>query len=241
MRIIQTDTYQAMSRKAAAVIAAQVIAKPDSTLGLATGDSPLGVYQCLIDWHKSGDIDFSQVKTVNLDEYRGLSPDDEQSYRFFMYKNLFSGINVPAENRHIPDGLAGDPAAECARYDDVIARCGGIDLQLLGIGNNGHIGFNEPADAFTKGTHCVGLTDSTIDANSRFFAKREDVPVRAYTMGVRTILSARKIVLIATGERKAQIIKQAFFGDITPLVPASALQLHGDVTLVGDKAALSLI
>jgi glucosamine-6-phosphate deaminase len=230
-----------MSGKAAGIIAATVLLKPDSVLGLATGSSPIGVYDNLIEWYKCGRIDFSKTTAVNLDEYKGAAPDTEQGYRFFMEQKLFSKINIPPENRHIPDGLAADPSAECERYDSIINRCGGIDLQLLGIGLNGHIGFNEPDDEFAKDTHVVDLTASTIEANSRFFSRREDVPVQAYTMGIRTIMRARKILLIVSGEQKADIVKSAFFGAVTPRVPASILQFHGGLTVVGDKAALSLI
>ena len=240
LRIIRAADYSDLSRKAAGIIAATVTVKPDSVLGLATGDSPVGVYNFLTDWYKNGYVDFSETTAFNLDEYRGLTRDAEQSYRLFMYKNLFSGINIPNERRHIPDGVASDPDAECLRYERAIKSCGGIDLQLLGIGHNGHIGFNEPGPAFVGDTHLVDLTESTIEANSRFFSKRSEVPVQAYTMGIRTIMSARKVLLIVSGEKKAEILRRAFFGDITPEVPASVLQLHGDFTLVADEAALSL-
>jgi len=230
-----------LSRKAAGIIAAMVTLKPDSVLGLATGDSPLGVYRHLADSYNSGDIDFSHTRAFNLDEYRGLGPDAEQSYRLFMWKNLFSKINIKPENLNIPNGLAGDPPAECARYEEAIKSCGGIDLQLLGIGNNGHIGFNEPNAGFIVNTHLVDLSDSTIDANSRFFQRRGDVPTQAYTMGIGSIMRARKIVLIVSGRQKAEIVKHAFCGGVYPEIPASILQLHGDFTLVGDEPALSLI
>ena len=223
------------------MIASAVTLKPDCTLGLATGDSPIGTYGYLADWFINGYLDFSRAAAFNLDEYKGLAPDAEQGYRRFMRENLFSKINMPEGNIHIPDGLAKDTDAECSGYEEAIRRFGGIDLQLLGIGANGHIGFNEPAGAFVADTHLTDLTENTIDANSRFFDRREDVPTQAYTMGIRTIMSARKIVLIATGVKKAAIVKLAFFGGITPEVPASVLQLHGDFTLIGDEAALSLI
>jgi glucosamine-6-phosphate deaminase len=210
-------------------------------LGLATGGTPIGVYQCLIEWHLKGFVDFSEATAFNLDEYRGVPPQSDQSYRHYMSANLFSKIDIKPENAHIPDGLAEDPARECGRYEKLIRDCGGVDVQLLGIGNNGHIGFNEPDGAFAGETHLVDLSQSTIDANSRFFAKREDVPVQAYTMGVGTIMRARKIVLIASGGGKAEIVRRAFFGAITPEAPASILQLHDDFTLVGDAAALSLL
>jgi len=230
-----------MSRRAAGLIAAAVVTKPDAVLGLATGDSPIGAYGYLCDWYRDGHIDFSQASALNLDEYCGIEPDAVQSYSYFMRRYLFSKINISSDNQHIPDGLARDPGRECVRYDAIIAARGGIDVQLLGIGLNGHIGFNEPGPEFVKDTHVVALSESTIDANSRFFDDRRDVPVKAYTMGICTIMRARRIVLIASGERKADIIKRAFFDAVTPGVPASILQLHADVTLVGDEAALSLI
>ena len=241
MRVIRAVDYFDLSRKAAGIIAAMVTLKPDSVLGLATGDSPLGIYRHLADSFNSGDIDFSQTRAFNLDEYRGLAPDAEQSYRLFMWKNLFSKINIKTENLNIPDGLAGDPDAECARYEAAIRDCGGVDMQLLGIGHNGHIGFNEPGGSFVVNTHLVDLTDSTIDANSRFFKTREEVPVQAYTMGIGSIMRARKVLLIVTGRQKAEIVKRAFRGAVSPEVPASILQLHCDFTLVGDEAALSLM
>ena len=241
MRIIRTADFQAMSQKAAEMLAAVVILKPDCTFGLATGSSPLGIYKYLAEWHKSGRVDFSQATAFNLDEYKGVAPDAEQSYRYFMFSNLFSKINMPLKNQHIPNGLASDPAAECMRYEAAIEKCGGIDVQLLGIGLNGHIGFNEPQDGFAKDTHLTFLTESTISANSRFFDKPEDVPVQAYTMGIRTIMRTRKILLVVTGAAKAEIVKRAFFGEITPKVPASVLLLHNDVTVIGDEDALSLI
>ena len=199
MRIYQGKDYADMSRKAANILSAQVILKPDSVLGLATGSTPIGTYKQLIEWYQKGDVDFSEVTSVNLDEYKGLSPDNEQSYHYFMRHNLFDHINIRPENIHLPNGLENDIRKECARYDEVIRSTGGIDLQLLGIGHNGHIGFNEPEDAFEKGTHCVELTQSTIDANKRFFKKEEDVPRFAYTMGIKNIMQAKKILVIVSG------------------------------------------
>ncbi len=239
MRIISVKDYQEMSRAAASLIAAQVLGKPDSVLGLATGSSPIGAYQKLIEWHKAGALDFSACSTANLDEYVGLTKDNDQSYAYFMRQNLFDHINIPAERLNIPDGTNPNAAAECARYDKVIEELGGIDLQLLGIGRNGHIGFNEPADVFVRGTNCVQLTESTIDANKRFFAREEDVPRQAYTMGIGAIMLARKVVMVASGEDKADAIRATVQGDITPYVPASILQLHRDFVLVADEAALS--
>lgn len=228
-----------MSRKAANIISAQIILKPDCVLGLATGSTPIGTYQQLIERYREGDLDFSQVRTANLDEYRGLTRDNDQSYYYFMYHNLFKEVNIDMANTNIPDGTNPDSAAEAARYDQVIRDLGGVDLQLLGMGHNGHIGFNEPSDAFDKGTHCVDLQPSTIEANKRFFASIDDVPKQAYTMGIQTIMSARKILLLVSGAEKAEILHKALCGPITPHVPASVLQLHNDVTVVADEAALS--
>jgi glucosamine-6-phosphate deaminase len=241
MRIHRAKDFQDMSRKAANILSAQVILDSQSVLGLATGESPTGVYRQLIEWHKKGDIDFSECVSVNLDEYCGLGPDNEQSYSHFMRKNFFSGINIKPENTHLPNGLETDAEKECGRYERLIHRLGGIDMQLLGLGLNGHIGFNEPGAAFEAETHMVELTKSTIEANKRFFEKEEDVPRKAYTMGIRTIMQAKRIVIIVSGEKKAGIVRKAFFGPITPEIPASVLQLHNNVALVGDEAALSLI
>ena len=241
MRILYASDYNDLSRKAANIIAAQVILKPDCVLGLATGSSPLGTYKCLIEGYEKGDLDFSRCKAANLDEYRGLPKDNDQSYAYFMYENLFKHINIDMANTNIPDGMNADAEAECKRYDEAVRALGGVDIQLLGIGHNGHIGFNEPADEFPKGTHCVDLTQSTIDANTRFFARKEDVPTQAYTMGIQTIMSAKKILLIASGEGKADIVCRMAAGPVTPSVPASVLQLHNDVTIVADKEALSVL
>ena len=230
-----------MSRKAANIISAQVIMKPDCVLGLATGSTPIGLYQQLVAWYEKGDLDFSEVRTVNLDEYKGLSRENDQSYYYFMHHNLFDHVNLPAENSHLPNGMELDSDRECRRYSELIRSMGGVDLQLLGIGHNGHIGFNEPGDAFDNDVHCVNLTQSTIEANKRFFASADDVPKQAYTMGIKTIMQAKKILIVASGEDKADIVRDAFFGPITPKVPASVLQLHNDVTLVADEAALSKI
>ena len=230
-----------MSRKAANIISAQVIMKPDCVLGLATGSTPIGLYQQLVAWYEKGDLDFSEVRTVNLDEYKGLPKENDQSYYYFMHHNLFDHVNLPAENSHLPNGMEPDSDKECRRYSELIRSMGGVDLQLLGIGHNGHIGFNEPGDAFDNDVHCVDLTQSTIEANKRFFASADDVPKQAYTMGIKTIMQAKKILIVASGEDKADIVRDAFFGPITPKVPASVLQLHNDVTLVADEAALSKI
>ena len=239
MRIISARDYDHMSRQAANNISAQVILKPNSVLGLATGSSPIGTYKQLIEWYKKGDIDFSQVHTVNLDEYVGLDYSSDQSYVYFMRHNFFDHINIDLANTNIPKGTNPDARAECTCYDNIIRSLGGIDLQLLGLGPNGHIGFNEPDDSFTKGTHKVALTDATIQANKRFFEKEEDVPRYAYTMGICDIMQAERVVMVVSGESKAGIVKEAFTGPVTPRVPASILQLHKDFTLVADEAALS--
>ena len=239
MRLYRAKDYNDLSRKAANIISAQVIMKPDCVLGLATGSSPLGTYRQLIEWYKKGDLDFSEVKSVNLDEYKGLPKDNDQSYYYFMHQNFFFFFNINPENTHIPNGMEPDSEKECSRYNQVISDLGGIDLQLLGLGHNGHIGFNEPDTAFAKMTHCVDLAPSTIEANKRFFASADDVPRQAYTMGIKTIMQARKILLIVSGEDKAQILYDVLNGPITPHVPASILQLHSDVTVVADEAALS--
>ena len=241
MRLIRAKDYQDASRKVANIISAQVILKPDCVLGLATGSSPVGAYQQMIKWCDKGDVDFSQTKTVNLDEYVGLAADHDKSYAYFMRKNFFDGINIDQKNTNLPNGLELDAAKECARYDKVIADLGGVDLQLLGIGANGHIGFNEPAEQFSVGTNRVGLTASTIAANSRFFENESMVPRQAYTMGMMAIMQAKRIVMIATGANKAQAVYDAFCGPVTPQMPASILQLHPDFVLVADEEALSLV
>ena len=241
MKIIKAKSYQDLSRKAANLISAQVILKPECVLGLATGSTPIGTYRQLVEWYQKDDVDFSRVTTFNLDEYVGLSPENPQSYHAFMRRNLFDHVNLAPERCHVPDGCATDLARACREYDAAIAERGGIDLQLLGIGHNGHIGFNEPGGAFEKETHCVALTENTIQANARFFGPGEKVPTHAYTMGIKTIMSAKKILLIASGEDKAEILNKMICGPIVPAVPASVLQLHNDVTVVADAAALSQV
>lgn len=241
MRLIRARDYQDASRKVANIISAQVILKPDCVLGLATGSSPVGAYQQMIKWCAQGDVDFSETKTVNLDEYVGLAADHDQSYAYFMRKNFFEGINIDKANTNLPNGLELDATKECARYDKVIADLGGVDLQLLGIGANGHIGFNEPAEQFSTGTNRVDLTASTISANSRFFENENMVPRQAYTMGMLAIMQAKRIIMIATGANKAQAVYDAFCGPVTPKMPASILQLHPDFVLVADEEALALV
>lgn len=240
MNIIRAKDYQDMSRKAADIISAQIIMKPDCVLGLATGSTPVGTYRQLIEWYEKGDLDFSRVSTVNLDEYRGLTHIDPQSYYYFMQENLFDHVNIDKAATHVPDGTNPDAADACAKHEQIIKSLGGIDLQLLGLGNNGHIGFNEPGAAFEKETHLVDLAESTIRANARFFTSIDEVPKQAYTMGIRTIMQAKKILVVVSGEGKADIVSRAFFGPVTPEVPASILQMHPDVTVVCDEAALSL-
>jgi glucosamine-6-phosphate deaminase len=232
MKFFEVENYEKLSQKAANIIAAQVIFKPNCVLGLATGSSPLGTYEQLANKCKDGELDFTEVTSVNLDEYVGLTGDNDQSYRYFMDTNLFSKINIDPKKTHVPNGCADDLAQEGARYDALIAELGGIDLQLLGIGLDGHIGFNEPDDVFTKETHRVTLDPSTIEANARFFASKEEVPTEAITMGMQAIMQAKKVLLIANGKNKKDIIEKAFFGPITSQVPASILQLHPDLTVI---------
>lgn len=241
MKIIKAKDYNDMSRKAANIISAQVIMKPNCVLGLATGSTPIGTYAQLVDWYNKGDLDFSGVTTVNLDEYKGLTKDNDQSYYYFMNANLFSKVNINKERTFLPDGTEPDSVKACADYNNIIASVGGVDLQLLGLGHNGHIGFNEPGIAFEAETHCVTLTESTVKANQRFFASADEVPKQAYTMGIKTIMQAKKILVVVSGEDKAAILKQVVTGPITPEVQASVLQLHNDVTIVADEAALSLL
>lgn len=241
MKIYKAKDYKDMSRKAANIISAQVIMKPNCVLGLATGSTPIGTYDQLVEWYNKGDLDFSEVTTVNLDEYKGLPRTNDQSYYYFMHQHLFDRVNIDPERTNVPNGMEPDAEKECGRYEELIRSLGGVDLQLLGLGHNGHIGFNEPGEAFEKETHCVDLTESTIEANKRFFASADDVPKQAYTMGIKTIMQAKKILIVVNGENKADIVERAFFGPVTPEVPASILQLHNDVTLVVDEAALAKI
>lgn len=239
MKLYRTTDYQEMSRTAAMILAAQICLEPGCVLGLATGSTPVGTYEELVRRYQAGQLDFSEVKSANLDEYRGLPRDNNQSYYSFMQKHLFRHVNIRPENTFIPDGTQPDAGAECARYEETLARLGGVDLQILGLGHNGHIGFNEPADTFARTTHCVELTPSTIEANKRFFAKEEDVPRQAYTMGIGTIMRARKILLLVSGEDKADILRDVISGPVTPRVPGSILQFHPDVTVIADEAALA--
>lgn len=237
MNFIIADDYEDMSRKAADLIAQWIESDPSCVLGLATGSTPIGLYGQLVDDCKAGKISFSDVTTFNLDEYRGLSGDHDQSYRYFMNENLFDHVDIDKARTHVPDGSNPDADAVCDEYEAAIEAAGGIDLQLLGLGHNGHIGFNEPAPDFPKRTHLVELTESTIQANSRLFDSIDDVPREAYTMGIGTIMRARSVLVVANGEGKADIVRRAFFGPVTPDVPASVLQFHPDVTVIVDKEA----
>ena len=239
MKIIRTKDYQDMSRKAANIISAQMILKDDSVLGLATGSTPIGIYDQLVDWYKKGDLDFSKITTVNLDEYKGLPKENDQSYWYFMNKNLFSRVNIRPDYHFLPDGTNLDSDNECERYEKLIDSLGGIDLQLLGLGRNGHIGFNEPCDSFPQDVHVVDLTESTIEANKRFLASADDVPKQAYTMVVGTIHRAKAILLVVSGKDKAEALNAVVNGPITPQVPGSVLRLHPNVIIVADEDALS--
>mgnify|MGYP002715405482 CR=1 FL=1 len=239
MRIIKTANYDEMSKKAANIIFSQVTMKPDSVLGLATGSTPIGLYEQLVTYYENGDLDFSQIKTVNLDEYKGITRDNAQSYYYFMNDHLFSKVNINQEKTFLPDGTEPDSDKACADYNKIIEEMGGVDIQLLGLGHNGHIGFNEPGDTFKGKTHCVDLSETTIKANQRFFDSIDDVPKQAYTMGIQTIMQAKKILVVVSGADKAAILKEALCGPITPQVQASVLQLHPDVVIVADEAALS--
>ena len=232
MEIINVKNNVEGGKVAAEILVNAICLKPTSVLGLATGSSPESTYDALVESYRRGGVSFEYVKTVNLDEYIGLPKSSPQSYHYFMWKNLFSRVNIKPENTHIPNGVAENPEEECIRYDKLIESLGGIDIQLLGIGHNGHIGFNEPAEFFTKETHVTELDASTIEANARFFAQREDVPTKAITMGMGAIMGAKKILLIANGKKKREILEKAMYGKITPRVPASILQLHPNVTVI---------
>lgn len=241
MKMMEAADYATLSRKAANIISAQVILFPRSVLGLATGSTPLGIYKQLIEWYQKGDLDFSEVTTVNLDEYCGLSPEHPQSYHTYMKENLFCHVNLNPEKTFLPNGLADDIDAECRRYDKLIGSLGGIDLQLLGLGNTGHIGFNEPDDSFDKMTHKVTLKEKTRSDNARFFDHIDEMPKCAVTMGIKAIMQAKKILLVVSGAKKAEILAKALYGPVTPEIPASILQLHPNVTAVADSAAMRLI
>lgn len=239
MNIIKVKNYRELSYLGAKKIADQVAENPYSVLGLATGATPEGIYQHLASEYQKGTLDFSQCSSVNLDEYKGLSREDEQSYYHYMKQHLFSKINLPEERIYFPDALAKDAQEECRRYDEDIEKLGGVDLQLLGIGRNGHIGFNEPGDFFPAATHCVSLSQSTLDANAKYFPSKEEMPKEAYTVGIGVIMKAKKILLVANGESKREALRRTIFGKVTPQTPASILQFHPNVTIIGDEEALS--
>ena len=241
VKIFYSETSAEAGVKAAKSIASVVAAKPNATLGLATGSSPLDMYAALIDMYNKGEVSFKGVSSVNLDEYVGLTADHDQSYAYFMSTNLFDKVDIDKNNTNLPCGIAKDLKAECERYNALVASFGGADVQVLGIGLNGHIGFNEPSDKFSKGTNVVDLTPSTINANSRFFATEADVPTQALSMGIDQIMMAKKIILLANGSAKAEILEKSFFGDVTPATPASILQFANDVEVYGDAAALAVI
>jgi len=233
MELICTDNYYEFSRKVANLLSAQVLMKPNCVLGLATGATPVGAYEQLVQWHKKGDLSFAYTTTVNLDEYIGLSADAEQSYSMFMHMHFFDRVDIDCKRTHIPNGMARSLEAECKRYDRIVKKLGRIDMQLLGMGHNGHIGFNEPGDQFFMDTHVVTLSEQTRTANSRFFnGKLENVPTQAISLGIRSIMQARKVVLAVNGEEKMDTLRQVLNGPVTPHVPASILQLHQDITVV---------
>ena len=241
MKIIKLESYDKVSLKAANIISGQINIKEDSVLGLATGSTPVKAYEYLVNKFNKDAVDLKKVKTFNLDEYIGLGKKDSQSYRFFMEKHLFSQVNIKEKNIHFPNGLAENIEKECKRYEKEIKEAGGIDLQLLGIGRNGHIGFNEPDIKFEARTHKVKLDSDTIKANARFFDSIDKVPKEAISMGIKTIMMSKKIILLASGENKAKAIRDLVEGHISPKVPASILQLHRDVTVIVDKKAGSLL
>ncbi|WP_195987011.1 glucosamine-6-phosphate deaminase [Clostridium sp. D53t1_180928_C8] len=241
MNLRVVNSYEELSKVAASEFSKVIKEKPDAILGLATGGSPIGMYKELIKMYENKELDFSKITTVNLDEYIGLNPEHSQSYRYFMNDNLFNHININLANTFVPNGLAKDLEVECKEYDKRIIELGGIDIQLLGVGNNGHIAFNEPDEHLSAGTHVISLTENTIEANARFFDNIDDVPRTAITMGVGGIMKAKKIILIASGESKAEAIKGLFSGKITTENPASMLQMHRDVTVIVDKEAAKLI
>ena len=238
MKVYRVRDYDTMSRKAAAFLAAKILLRPNALLGLATGSTPAGTYKRLVEMYQTGDLDFSGISTVNLDEYRGIQQKDPNSYYYFMHENLFSKVNILPENTHIPDGSDPDARRVCQEYEDKIEKLGPIEVQLLGLGHDGHIAFNEPGEEFADQTHCAWLNAQTIQANKRFFAKEQDVPRQAYTMGIGTIMKARSILMLVSGSEKAEILRKVLQGPVTPKVPGSILRFHPDVTVIADEAAL---
>lgn len=241
MQVIITKNYEEMSKRAAILIQAQLMWKPDSVLGLATGSTPIGFYKELVDLYQKKDINFLEVITFNLDEYLGLEKTNEQSYYYFMRENLFDHVNILESNTFIPNGMAENFETECADYEKLISKQGGIDVQILGIGHNGHIGFNEPNVEFEARTHIVSLDEETIEANKRFFDSIEAVPKQAISMGIKTIMGSKRIILMASGKGKAEIISQLVKDDIKPDLPASILHLHSNVVIIIDEEAASLL
>ena len=241
MRLIVTKNYEEMSKVAAKEMAEDIKRNPEIVLGLATGGTPVGMYKELIRMYNEGELDFSKVTSINLDEYVGLAGDHDQSYRYFMNTNLFDHINIDKNNTFVPNGLAENVEEECMAYDSRIQDMGGIDLQLLGLGANGHIGFNEPGEALSVGTHLTDLKESTIEANARFFDSIDDVPRKAITMGLGGIMKSKKIIVIASGEGKADAVKAMVSGKISTNMPASMLQMHRDVVVIIDEAAAKLL
>lgn len=241
MRVIRKANYEEASRACAELIASQIRLKPDCKIGLATGSTPVGTYKALVDMYKEGSLDFSAVTSANLDEYRGLGGDHDQSYRYFMNTNLFDHVNIDKSKTYVPDGLEADAVKACTDYDAILKSLGHLDIQLLGIGGDGHIGFNEPADAFCVNTQCIDLEKQTIEDNARLFfnGKIDEVPTQAYTMGIGYIMKSTTVILMATGAGKKDIVEKAFTGPVTPSVPASILQLHPNVVVIGDEAAIS--
>ncbi|QOS97704.1 glucosamine-6-phosphate deaminase [Brevibacterium sp. JNUCC-42] len=241
MRVIVSENYQELSKKAAEIMAEQLKQKPTSVLGLATGSTPIGMYKELISMYQAGDIDFSKISTFNLDEYVGLTADHDQSYSYFMWDNLFSHVDIKKEQTNIPSGMFTDAKVECTRYEKAMEEAGGIDIQILGIGHNGHIGFNEPDQAFTLSTHVVELAPETIEANARFFNDKSEVPKQAVTMGIGRIMKARHVLLIVNDKSKAEAVRHLFTGMVDPQVPVSILQLHSNLTLLVDRATADLL
>ncbi len=241
MKIIICNDYYEMSRRAAYMIAGEIIQKPETVLGMATGDTPKGLYSNLVDMYKNNDLDFSEVTTFNLDEYYGFPPEHHQSYAFFMREHLINHININPDNFNMLEGCVSDVDQECKQFEEKIIQAGGIDIQILGIGNNGHIGFNEPDSYFEPHTRMVDLDESTIEANKRFFESYEEVPRTALSMGISTIMKSKKVVLLASGLAKAAIIEKLITGKIDPMLPASVLKLHNDVVLIIDKEAATNI
>lgn len=241
LKIIVCENYEEMSRQAAKIVSSQLIVKPNSILGLATGSTPIGLYQNLIQMNQKGEIDFSEVKTFNLDEYYPIKKSNDQSYDYFMNEQLFSKVNIDKKNIDIPNGEADDPVAECERYENELSKIGGVDLQVLGIGQNGHIAFNEPDENLVAVTHLTDLTQNTIEANARFFESADDVPKKALTMGMGSILKAKKIIILANGANKAKAVSELLNDNINTSNPATMLKVHKDVTLICDKDAFSLV